>query len=260
MSTETTTVLEPAVAQPVSAPAVPATMVPLAPPIIINGALHIPPGIGDLKSFRDWARSEECPERVRLAWLAGTFWVDRTMEQLDTHNQVKAEVGRVVGNLTVEFQRGLYIPDGMLLSNPNADLSTVPDGAFASFDALQSDRVRQVAGKHAGVVELEGTPEMVLEVVSDSSVEKDMKRLPELYARAGIPEFWRIDARAPEPTFEILKLTETGYVPAKEPDGWWRSAVFGRSFQLTRQPNPLGQPAFRLHVREQPAAGSPSGA
>src|SRR5947209_4910846 len=200
MSTETASALVPAVVPPAS-PSAPAVPVPSAPAVIIDGALHIPRGIGDLESFRCWARSEECPERVRLAWLAGILWVDLTMEQLYTHNQVKAEVGRVVGNLTVDSGQGIYIPDGMLLSNPRAELSTVPDGLFVSFTALEDGRVREVSGRRSGVVELEGSPEMVLEVVSDSSVEKDTVRLPELYARAGIQEFWRIDARGPEPQF-----------------------------------------------------------
>src|SRR5947209_17466363 len=101
---------------PAAAPPTPAASPPSAPAIVIDGRLHIPPGLGDLESFRSWARSEECPEHVRVAYLAGTLWVDLTMEQLYTHNQVKAEVGRVVGNLTVESGQGLYIPDGMLLS------------------------------------------------------------------------------------------------------------------------------------------------
>jgi Uma2 family endonuclease len=109
--------------------------------------------------------------------------------------------------------------------------------------------VRQVAGRVAGVVEFEGSPEMVLEVVSESSVEKDTVILPVLYHRAGINEFWRIDARS-ELHFEILNWTERDYVPAGEAGGWWRSAVFGRWFRMTQQPDPLGQPQFTLAVRE----------
>jgi hypothetical protein len=39
--------------------------------------------------------------------------------------------------------QGLYIPDGMQLSNTGAGLSTVPDGLFVCFAALQSGQVRQ---------------------------------------------------------------------------------------------------------------------
>ena len=48
-----------------------------------------------------------------------------------------------------------------------------------SHDALAPGRVRQVEGKEGGIVELEGTPDMVLEVVSDGSEKKDDQTLRE---------------------------------------------------------------------------------
>jgi Uma2 family endonuclease len=240
----TTTVTPPTIAvPPAQAP------VPGAPAIVIEDRLRIPAGINDLESFRRWARSTECPERGRFAYLNGVFWMDFSKEQLYSHNQVKGAVGAILWNLAVAAGIGRYLPDGMLLSNARANLSTVPDGLFVSYQALQSGRVRQVPGSQTGVVELEGTPDMVLEVVSDSSVEKDTIRLPDLYQQAGIPEFWRIDARGPEARFEILRLSGTEYVPTRQPDEWWRSDVFNRSFRLTQQVDPLGQPVFTLEVR-----------
>jgi Uma2 family endonuclease len=221
---------------------------------MIAGRLRIPSGIGSLEAFSRWVTSEDCPEKLRVAWLAGTLWVDMTMEQLYTHNQVKGECGRVLATVVRTLNVGMYIPDGMHLRNPGADLSTIPDGLFISYDAFRSGRVRQVAGARAGVVELEGSPEMVLEVVSESSLEKDTVTLPVLYHRAGVNEFWRIDARG-ELRFEILHRTESGYVPAEEADGWWRSAVFGRWFRMTQQPDLLGQPQFTLAIRD--AAATP---
>jgi Uma2 family endonuclease len=98
------------------------------------------------------------------------------------------------------------------------------------------------------VVEFEGTPDMVLEVVSDTSVEKDMVRLPPLYERAGVAEFWRIDARG-ELVFELFRLTPSGYVSTQLPDGWLHSDVFGRDLQLVQGVDPMGQPQFTLEVR-----------
>ncbi len=188
-----------------------------APPLVLDGALRVPAGVGDLESFRQWARSEEAPDHVRLAWLAGLLWVDRTREQAYTHNDVKTEVARVLHGLARSSRQGRYCVDGMLLSNPAADLSTIPDGLYVSFAALQAGRVLQVPGRIAGVVEFEGSPDMVLEAVSESSVEKDTVRLPALYQQAGIREFWRIDARQAL-RFEIFQLTDAGYVPTQEPD------------------------------------------
>jgi Uma2 family endonuclease len=216
--------------------------------LVVDGRLRVPAGIVDLETFRRWARSEERLEKVRLAYLAGLFWIDLTPEELYTHNQVKGEVARVLYTLARAEERGRYFSEGVLWSCPQADLSAMPDGLFISFATFRSERIRQIPGRRGGVVETEGTPDLVLEVVSDVSVEKDTVLLPELYRKAGVPEFWRVDARRGL-RFEVFHLTETGYAPAQEPDGWWRSPVFGRSFQLTQGLDPMGEALFRLEVR-----------
>lgn len=208
----------------------------------------VPVGIADLDSFHAWALSEDFPERVRIDYLGGVIWVDLSMEELYSHNQAKAAVYRNLMNLVHDADTGLFIPDGMRFSYPGADASVEPDGAYVSYDALRDGRVRQIPGREGGVMILEGAPDMVLEVLSESSEEKDTERLPAYYAEAGVREFWRVDARR-DVSFEVLRLTPAGYEPAREPDGWHRSDVFGRSFRLTRQTDPLGQPRFTLDVR-----------
>jgi Uma2 family endonuclease len=220
----------------------------------IGDGITIPAGITDLASFRQWTYASNYPERGRITYLHGLIRVDLSMEQLYSHNQVKHEIGVVLGAFVKTASLGRYMPDGMRISNEEADLSTEPDGMFATYATLREGRLRRIPGRHPGVIEVEGTPDMVLEVVSDSSVTKDLRELPEAYRRAGVPEFWRIDARAPEVRFEVLRLTESGYIQAEEADGWWRSVVFGRSFRLTQQGDPLGEPLFTLEAREAPAA------
>jgi Uma2 family endonuclease len=230
------------------APPAPPSPAPTACAVVIDERVRIPAGITDLAAFRRWAHSEDFPEQGRIAYLNGTVWIDLTMEQFYSHNQVKAEVGIVLGSLVKALGLGRYGPDGMHLSHPQINLSTVPDGLYASYATLQAGLVQQVPGRHGGVVEFEGTPDMVLEVVSDSSVEKDTIVLPPLYQAAGIPEFWRIDARG-ELLFEILTLTPAGYTGAPLPDGWWHSNVFNRDFLLVQGIDPLGQPDYTLQVR-----------
>jgi Uma2 family endonuclease len=60
---------------------------------------------------------------------------------------------------------------------------------------------------------------MVLEAVSDSSVRKDLKTLRRAYFRAGIPEYWLIDARKPAVTFDILRRGTRGYIRTPKTDG-----------------------------------------
>jgi Uma2 family endonuclease len=248
MSTETTALTAPAAPAAVAPPA-PGVPAPVGVEIVLDGEFRIPGEVRDLASFRRWALTFECMPHFRLAWLAGVLWVDRSMEQAFSHNDVKTEIAGVLRQLVRATKQGRYYGDGMSLSNPAADLSTVPDGVHVSFAALRDGRIRQVPGRRAGVVEFEGSPEMVLEVVSDSSVEKDTDRLPVLYHRAGVQEFWRVDARG-ELRFEVLRRTEAGYVQAQEQAGWWRSDVFGRCFQLTRQGDEFGQPEYFLAVRD----------
>jgi Uma2 family endonuclease len=106
-----------------------------------------------------------------------------------------------------------------------------------------------VEGKKEGYVELQGTPDMVLEVVSESSVTKDTITLQELYWQAMIPEYWIVNARGASITFEILRHTAKGYVATRKQAGWVKSAVFGKSFRLTQQTDDLGNPEYTLAVR-----------
>src|SRR5438067_8034355 len=131
---------------------------------------------------------------------------------LFSHNQVKAQYGMVLGGLAASGGRGYYFPDGALLSNPEADLSTEPDGLFVSYEAIRTGRVRLIKGAEQGYIELEGSPDMTLEVVSAESVKKDTEILRELYWRAGVTEYWLVDARREPLRFDILRRTARGYV------------------------------------------------
>lgn len=89
---------------------------------------------------------------------------------------------------------------------------------------------------------------MVLEIVSDSSVEKDNAILRELYWKAGIQEYWLVDARGEELRFEILLHAPNEYVATASDTGWNRSEVFDKSFRLTRKSDELGHPEITLEM------------
>ena len=214
--------------------------------IVIADQVRIPSWVSDLESFRRWSRTDDYPERGWVSFLDGEIWVDMDMEQLFTHNQVKTEFTIVLGGLTKDEELGYFFSDRVLLSNESANLSTEPDGTFCSFNALEERRVYLVEGLEEGHVEIEGTPDMVLEVVSRHSVRKDTKVLRNLYWRAGIPEYWLVDARKNPPQFDILRWTERGYSSTRRRQGWLKSKVFGRSFLLETKPDRLGHPQFFL--------------
>ena len=152
-------------------------------------------------------------------------------------------------NLMVESDLGLVLPDGTLFTNEEADLSGNPDLTFVSHFARESGKVTLTEGKEHGFTEVVGSPEMVLEVVSDSSVAKDTDLLRKAYFQAGIEEYWLIDARSEKLSFEILKRGAKGFMATRKQDGWLKSLVFGKSFRLTVTQNRLGDPQYRLEVR-----------
>ena len=73
--------------------------------------------------------------------------------------------------------------------------------------------------------------------------------LRELSRKAGIRECWLMDTRGERIEFQILRHTARGYVATRPSGGWRKSAVFGKSFCLTRQLDDLGHPDFALDVR-----------
>jgi Uma2 family endonuclease len=202
-----------------------------------------------LAAFREWAGDNDLPEKTRVDYYKGEVWVDMSKEQVWTHGLLKTEIAIVLGGLIRSERLGYYWCNGILVTNEQAEWSGNPDGTFVAHASLSSGRVQQIEGKEDGIVELEGTPDMVLEVVSDGSEKKDNQTLREAYWEAGIPEYWLIDARGNEVEFDILKRGPKGYTATKKQAGWVKSAVFGKSFRLTRTTSAARQPEFTLEVR-----------
>jgi Uma2 family endonuclease len=217
--------------------------------VLYRESVTIPLWVKNLASFRRWAHSEEFPDTGRICYLDGSVWVDMSKEQLFSHNQVKGEYSRVLSTLVLEEQEGRFFPDGVLLTNIAADLSTQPDGTYVLHRSILSGRIRLIEGKGDGFVELQGSADMVLEVVSDSSEEKDLEILHQQYWEAQVREYWVVDARREPLVFMIHRRGPRGFVAVRKHDGWLKSAVFGKSFRLLRQQDALGNPLFRLEVR-----------
>jgi hypothetical protein len=202
-----------------------------------------------MESFRRWTDCSDFPEKGYVWWLQDEVWIDMSREDIFTHLVVKNEFAFVLTGLAKTEELGLFLPDGLLLSNFAGRISGNPDGTFLFTATLQSDRVRLIESKKGGYTELQGTPDMVLEVVSRGSVRKDLDVLRRAYWEAGIPEYWLVDARRDPLQFEILRHTARGYVASRKQQGWMKSAVFGRSFRLTRRTSTLGHPEFALEMR-----------
>ena len=219
------------------------------PRFVVNGRIQIPASVTDFESFRLWCRSPDYPERGDVFWLNGVIWVSDEMEQAFTHNLIKTAITAVLTVLAQQLKTGHVFGDRMRLTNPDVGLSCEPDMMFISFASFSARRVRNIPAASGGAIEFEGSPDVVLEVASDSSESKDAD-LRELYFAAGVAEYWLVDARGAEPRFDILRRGPRGFVTTPRRNGRLRSAVFGRTFQLLADTDPLGNPVFTLDVSE----------
>lgn len=215
------------------------------------GHVHIPSGITDLDSFRRWIHSDTLPEKLKVHFIRGEVWTDFYTEEMFSHNRVKTALGIALGGLIEGGALGMYVSDGMLLTNEAAELGTTPDAMFVSNAAVASGRVTFVSGVRgeAEATEMVGTPDLVVEIVSPSSEDKDTEWLMSGYWNAGVPEYWVIDARRNPPLFDIYKRGPKGYSESRKTDGWVKSAVLKRSFRFLRQKGKHGFPVFQLEVR-----------
>jgi Uma2 family endonuclease len=214
-----------------------------------EGRLQIPIWVRDLASFRRWAESDEFPEEGRVCFINGEVWADMSRQQIFSHVRLKGEINITLGNLIRETGQGMYLPDGLRLYGEAADLSAVPDGSYISYDALRAGRIQLVPGKERGFTAVDGAPELVIEIISDSSVDKDYDWQMRAYHDAGVQEYWVIDARSESIDFDIYKAGAKGFTAVRKTAGWVKSIVLGKSFRLDVKPDPLGNPDYVLRAR-----------
>ena len=221
----------------------------MATSILIEDQLEIP-AIAGLADFRGWALSDRFPENGRIDYVAGHVEVDMSPEDLHTHGTPKTELVVVVGMRVRERELGELYTDRARISCVEADLSAEPDIVFVSNEAFESDRVRLVPKASGGsdrYIEMEGAPDLIVEIISDSSVRKDTDRLPAAYWQAGVQEYWLIDARTDDLLFRIHDRGQSAYEPAPiNDDGFQYSHVLDCSYRLERTRNRYGRLQYTL--------------
>jgi Uma2 family endonuclease len=211
----------------------------------------VPASAHTLDGFRTWAKSDDFPERCRISYLDGEIFIDMSPEELETHSKVKTEVSYGVVHVNKKDKLGVFCSDRTLVTNVEANLSTEPDAAFLLWESLEADRVRLVPreGEEGQYLEVEGTPDWVLEIVSKTSVRKDTRRLRVQYFQAGVREYWLIDARGEEINFQILIRGESDYTVTVGRGDWQTSVVFKRRFRLVRQRGRMNLWEYTLEVK-----------
>jgi Uma2 family endonuclease len=208
--------------------------------IIFEENLRIPEDAFTYEGFQRWTESADFPETGRIDYLEGNVEVDMSPEDLYTHSAVKTVVATKLQQLVGETDLGDVFIDRARVRSRFAELSVEPDIVVIFGKSLEAGKVRLLpAAARKGpdrFSALEGAADLVVEIVSDGSVGKDTRRLPGLYARAGVPELWVVDARGRELRFRIHSLREGSYALIEpDPEGWVRSPQLGGDLRLTRR-------------------------
>ena len=213
-------------------------------------AVTIPADARTFEGFRRWTRSEQFPEFGRIDYLAGDLFIDLMPERVDAHNLPKTEITRVVGNHVARTGAGSVFADGVRYALAGAIASFEPDLSYvsdATFEEGRIERMPTVDGEDT--IEFAGPPDLVVEIVSPSSVAKDTDRLPAECFAGGVAEYWLVNCLG-EIGFTIHSRGAEAF-KAVEPDadGFAASAVLGARYRLARSASPVGGWRYRLEER-----------
>jgi len=159
--------------------------------VVFDEQLEIPLGIRTLRDFRKWMRTPKFPETGRVDYISGDVEVNVSRRDFFSHGGPVEAIARCLSAF-IRLQKLGYLTIGQTrYVNSTAALSCEPDLMFVSYDSVQTARVCFVTEWKDDVdtcIEVEGAADLVVEIVSDSSVNKDTVRLPLAYFAAGVRE------------------------------------------------------------------------
>ncbi len=190
--------------------------------------VDVPETAYTLDGLRAWVNSPDFPERGPITFFKKQVLVDMSLERVESHNKLKTEINGVIGPLVKRMDLGCYYSDRLRFTNDNADVSTEPDATFAIWETLDAGRFRVIPMRESEEdgLEMRGTPDWVVEVISTSSVDRDTDLLLRGYYEAGVTEYWLIDARGDELHFTVFHRGPNRFAPVEPRDGWHTSNVF----------------------------------
>lgn len=199
-------------------------------------AVRVPP-IESLDDFRRWALSDDFPERGKITYADGRVEADMSPQSRKHHAGVITAIASELARLADEDEIGEVDIDSTLVTLLDVGVASEPDVVYVSYESLRTGRVEETvkADRDDEAVELVGPPDLIVQVVSGSSVTRDTVTLRDAYERGGVGEYWIVDGRGP--AISVTPLRHDGgrfvEVPA-DADGWFACVAFGREFRLTR--------------------------
>lgn len=203
--------------------------------------------------FRRWTLSESFPEKGRIDYLGSRVEIDMSPESLYTHGNVKTEIVSVLKARAKRDRSGEVFSDQTRVVEPTVGLSANPDVVLLSHEAVTVGRVTltEKQNRSRDAVEIVGPPDLVVEIVSDSSVRKDTADLFAMYYAAGVREYWIVDARGSDLSFRVLIRGDGAWTDVvADEEGFRRSSVLDRRYHLDREVGPTGRWSYDLVERD----------
>lgn len=226
--------------------------VPVAITTSDGGGVFVIPPIGSLDDFRQWTREADFPDSGHIDFVNGVLEVDMSPQSIHKHGSVTIAIVETLGRLVRTGDLGVLNVERTRVVLPAANTSREPDVVFVSHESLDSGRVVETPRSKGGddSWELVGPPDLVVEIVSDSSVKKDKVRLRAAFETAGLREYWIVDVRSGR--VEVIQLIHDGSKfneGTVSADGWFRCPTFGRDFRLSKTRGRRDRPIWRLEER-----------
>jgi Uma2 family endonuclease len=118
-----------------------------------------------------------------------------------SHQKLVGKLYRLLSEFVEGRNLGVVIvgPFDVVLSEEDV---VQPDILF-----LSGDRIQLLTERN-----LQGPPDLVIEVLSPATAQRDRELKGKLYARAGVQEYWLVDPQ--ERSIQVLVLREEGYQTA----------------------------------------------
>lgn len=120
------------------------------------------------------------------------------------HGNVEAKAVRIVGNCAAQYKLGEVCGSSTGYRLPSGD-TLEPDVSFISYARLQAGPPPQ-RGKFLQIV-----PNLVVEILSDSTAARDLAEKKAIYERNGVDEYWLMDTD--RRTITVFRLSAGRYGP-----------------------------------------------
>ena len=153
-------------------------------------------------------------EDVHAEWVNGKVIVH--MPPKDPHQTLVAFLDRVIGFFVHAFGLGRLYPAPFEVKL-SPEVSREPDLIFLAKEHLDRLTPERIVG----------APNLVIEIVSDDSVQRDRVDKFDEYEAAGVLEYWIIDNRPQRRRAQFYQLDDSGQYQSVLPDaeGIYRSRV-----------------------------------